>query len=152
MHIRITYCWFTIPSIWTFTTIYIQRRGSAVSPLVHIQPTCFYIIITDFTIRSTNFQHIQNSAFFQEFHKRFFTNHPSDSTGIKECKTIFFAELLGTIISTIIFNKIPIRPIISSTECPVFTIVRNFTSCSRFLTTEQSHKGNIMLSKTTGPI
>ena len=132
---------------------------SAISPLIHIEPATTRIkrigsqlVRTNFTIRSTYFQHIYNFLFPEEFHERFFTDHPTNSSRIEKSETIFRTEFLRTVICTVILNKITISVIISSTECPIFTIGRHHASPCIFLTAEQPHGCHIMFPKTTYPI
>src|SRR5690606_22394449 len=61
------------------------------------------IIIPCFTIRISNFEHINPANVFQQ---RFFTNIPSTGNGRKESEAVIFMKILGTGITKIEINII----------------------------------------------
>ena len=83
MNIRITYSLLTIKSIRTCYIIQTSCNVASCFPLIHIKPTTGCIpfvtdyVITDFTVRSSQLQHIKELDFL---HELFFTQHPANGT------------------------------------------------------------------------
>ena len=150
MNIGIPHHCRTIPSVRTYIISGVsQLCRTAISPLIRIEPSFADIIITNLSVRCTYFQHIQK---FQSFHKFLFTDHPADCTGREKGKTVITGKLLRTIIRTIHLKEITLSIIVGGTKCPIFPIMRNFTTGRIFLTAEKSHRSNIMLTEFTCPI
>ena len=94
VYVLVTYGRFTIPGIWRISTGSIHLGCTTICPLRHVKESVAHIIVTDFTIGSTDLHHIQNLVLTQIFHERLLGNHPSNGTRTKEGETVIWRELL----------------------------------------------------------
>ena len=153
MKIRITFLGHLPPCIGTLgeigTTRYGRTKMARICPSVTVQPTAIDMVITNLTIRGTELQHIDDMLLTQRLHERLLTEHPTDSTRVKECEAVVLRENFRSVIGTVILYKIPVEVVISSTEYPVLTKMRRFGTRRITLTTPVSHSTNCMITEST---
>ena len=153
MKIRITFLGHLPPCIGTLgeigTTRYGRTKMARICPSVTVQPTAIDMVITNLTIRGTELQHIDDMLLTQRLHERLLTEHPTDSTRVKECEAVVLRENFRSVIGTVILYKIPVEIVISSTEHPVFTKMRRFGTRRITLTAPVTHCANSMITEST---
>ena len=132
---------------WDIETITVVRY----LPTCQVSPTCTSVIITDFTDRSTDLEHINDTFVFQLLHEFLFWDHPTGCSWTEECKAIVWRELLRTIVSTVELCEIPALIVVCSTEHPVLTTILEVGITCVDTTLPVTHQRDVMVTELTSP-
>src|SRR5699024_7203914 len=89
--------------------------------------------------------HLQVIQELNVAHKTFVVDIPAQTTGRKEPKPVAFPKFLGTVVRTGILQYVPLVVVVCTTEYPIFTGMRNYTSCRILSAIQKPHLGELVL-------